>query len=273
MSDKYADRLGDYVEVKDRIAMFYEAYPDGRLVTDRVELWQDDEVPRIVVKALAYRTADDPHPGVGWSWMLLPGTTPYTRGSELENTETSAWGRAIGSLGIGIGGGIASAQEVRNKQGQAPIATAPMTRTDDNGFIGIVEKGKPPVDMELRQTEDGWAWGFKLRSGNKGYQALAHGPLAEALALTEVAVGTRVIVWGPVEEIPWEKAGKPMTPFARITIHKVQAPTWERVEGGVYEAPAPAGATETPAEPAEAPSVPLFELDPEERLMVGGNMP
>ena len=30
--------LGDYVEVKDRIRMFYERFPDGRLVTDRAEL-------------------------------------------------------------------------------------------------------------------------------------------------------------------------------------------------------------------------------------------
>src|SRR5258707_481991 len=89
--------LGDYVEVKDRIKLFYERFPDGSLMTDRVELWQDDGVPRVVVKALAYRTADDLHPGVGWSWLSLPGTTSYTRGSELENAETSAWGRAIGS--------------------------------------------------------------------------------------------------------------------------------------------------------------------------------
>jgi hypothetical protein len=113
--------LGDYVEVKDRIAMFYAAWPDGRLVTDRAEMWLEVDPPRVVVKALAYRTADDPHPGVGWSWMQLPGSTSYTRGSELENTETSAWGRAIGSLGIGIGKSIASGDEVRGPSWEAAL--------------------------------------------------------------------------------------------------------------------------------------------------------
>src|SRR5512146_211724 len=112
--------LGNYVEVKDRIKLFLAAYPDGRLVTDRVELWQDDGVPRVVVKALAYRSPDDTLPGVGWSWMTLPGTTSYTKGSELENTETSAWGRAFASLGIGIDKSIASANEVQSKSGAAP---------------------------------------------------------------------------------------------------------------------------------------------------------
>src|SRR5262245_10982025 len=107
----YNDRLADYVEVKDRIALFYQQHPDGRLVTAEVRFPEPmDDMPRVAVKALAYRTADDPHPGVGWSWMVLPGMTPYTKGSELENTETSAWGRAIGALGIGIDKSIASAQ-------------------------------------------------------------------------------------------------------------------------------------------------------------------
>jgi hypothetical protein len=272
--------LGDYVEVKDRIAMFYEAHPDGRLVTDRAELWQDDEVPRVVVKALAYRTADDPHPGVGWSWMVLPGSTPYTKGSELENTETSAWGRAIGSLGIGIGGGIASAQEVRNKAGEASrIETEPMTRTDDGGLIGAVLRGKDPVDMGLRHDPDGTAWwGFKLAQGKTGYQALAHGPLAEALSVSGLAEGTRVIVWGEVEMVPWNKGDKAMPPFARIAVTKVQAPEWTLPGHSLAEAiristvPGETSATEPPAE-VEPDTIPLFELDEAERAAIGGGLP
>lgn len=255
---KYDDRLKDYVEVKDRIALFYAAHPDGRLVTDRVELWQDDEVPRIVVSAKAYRTPDDPHPGIGWSWMVLPGTTPYTKGSELENTETSAWGRAIGALGIGIDGGIASAQEVRNKAGET-IRTEPDTTTHDGGLIGTVEKGKPPVDLELRQTPDGPAWGFKLAQGRRGFQALAIGPLADALATVGLPVGTRVVVWGAVNDVAWTKDGKDMPPYKRIAIERVQTPD--------FVLPAPV------TEPTEAPSVPLFELSDEEREAIGAGLP
>ena len=40
-----------------------------------------------------------------------------------------------------------------------------------------------------------------------------------------------------------------------------------------FPAPEPDTATETAAEAPEAPSVPLFELDPEERLLVAGGLP
>src|SRR5689334_7084231 len=115
-----SDRLAGYTEVKDRIPLFYQQYPDGRLVTAEVRATSEpDGVPRVWVQALAYRSPDDPHPGVGWSWMVLPGSTNFTRGSELENTETSAWGRAIGSLNIGISSGFASKDEIDNKAGES----------------------------------------------------------------------------------------------------------------------------------------------------------
>lgn len=108
--------LGDYVEVKDRIRVFYEFYAGGRLVTEEVRATTEpDGKPRVWVKAAAYRTADDPHPGIGWSWLELPGITPYTKGSELENAETSAWGRAIAALGVLIDAHVGSANEARTK--------------------------------------------------------------------------------------------------------------------------------------------------------------
>jgi hypothetical protein len=258
--------LGDYVEVKDRIGMFYEAHPDGRLVTDRVELWQDDEIPRIVVKALAYRTADDPHPGVGWSWMLLPGSTPYTRGSELENTETSAWGRAIGSLGIGINGGIASAQEVRNKAGEADREPEPETTTHDGGLIGTASVGKGDADFQLREAKDGPRLSFRLVQGRKGLKVLTRGPLAEAVAtLRRTMEGQRVTVWGTLHDETFTPAGQTKP----ITYQVVHA---ERIATADYVLPAPERATETPAEPIEAPSVPMLPLDDEERELIAGGL-
>jgi hypothetical protein len=131
MPDKKEFALGDYIEVKDRIVRFYELFGAGRLVTEEVKATSEpDGKPRIWVKAAAYRTADDPKPGIGWSWLELPGATPYTRGSELENAETSAWGRAIGSLGILIDRSIASGNEVRSKAEPAkPAPRAPQPRS------------------------------------------------------------------------------------------------------------------------------------------------
>lgn len=222
--DKKFD-LGDYVEVKDRIARFYELYGQGRLVTGEVRLTNEpDGVPRVMVQGLAYRTPDDPLPGVGWSWMVLPGTTSYTKGSELENVETSAWGRAIGSLGILILSGLASRQEVQNKQGETdrPELDRPV-----QGLIGTVEVGKPPVDMELRtDREQGAVYGFKLKNGAKAFQCLAVGQLADALSLAGLTVGTRVTVEGSMVMVPWEKDGKPMPPFSRVMLSRVHTPDW-----------------------------------------------
>ncbi len=89
-------------------------------------------------------------------------------------------------------------------------------------LIGTVEEGKPPVDLQLRQTPEGPAWGFKLKAGNKGYQALAIGPLAETLALLPDLQGQQVRVWGRIEMIPWRKNDKDMPPYARIAISRVQ---------------------------------------------------
>jgi hypothetical protein len=104
--------MSDYVPVNERIEAFIKAYPEGSIQSEIVELTG----ARVTVKAYAYRTPDDPRPGTGHSSLEIPGSTPYTRGSEIENAETSAWGRAIAALGFEVKRGIASSEEVRNKQ-------------------------------------------------------------------------------------------------------------------------------------------------------------
>lgn len=110
---------GKYTEVKVRIQEFYADYPTGRIVTRRVTPHFDLEANLTGwrVDALAYRTPEDTLPGTGTSFMAVPGKTPYTNGSELENAETSAWGRAVASVGVAIDKGIATAQEIRAKRG------------------------------------------------------------------------------------------------------------------------------------------------------------
>ena len=111
-----APDLTNYVEVHERIAKFYGKHPEGSLQTT----WAIHAVggdTLIIVEARAYRTADDERPGVGLASEPYPGKTPYTRDSELMNAETSAWGRAIAALGFEVQRGIASANEVRARQG------------------------------------------------------------------------------------------------------------------------------------------------------------
>lgn len=121
--------MSDYVPVNERIAAFLDKHPDGCLQSEIVELTAD----RVTVRAYAYRSPDDPRPGIGHSSLEIPGKTTFTRGSEIENAETSAWGRAIAALGFEVKRGLASAEEVRNKQPEqrrggtpsSPSAAAP----------------------------------------------------------------------------------------------------------------------------------------------------
>lgn len=138
----------DYIEVKDRIQTFYEQFPDGSLQSEYETLAVNGE-PFLVVKAYAYRTPEDQRPGVGHAWEAIPGRTPFTKGSELMNGETSAWGRALAALGIAVHRGIASGDEVRAAQGRTeklkatpkddpyytnpPEYTATVPHNDSNG--------------------------------------------------------------------------------------------------------------------------------------------
>ena len=106
-------RLENYVDVPQRIKLFYEKYPEGSLQMDPDLQFQNVGDQIIVIgRAYAYRNPQDEKPGVGTAQEYLPGKTNFTRGSEIQNLETSCWGRAIGALGIGIDKAIASKEEV-----------------------------------------------------------------------------------------------------------------------------------------------------------------
>lgn len=115
----------DYVDVAERIRIFRDLYPEGSLrpANPAHPFWIEDVPnvgPRLVYVAAAYRTPDDPAPGIGCAWEPLPGRTPYTRDSELMVAETSAWGRAIvAALAADTKRGVASADEVRARQAPA----------------------------------------------------------------------------------------------------------------------------------------------------------
>jgi len=107
--------MNDYVDVKERIVQFYARYPEGSIQFEYKGTLESNP-DMIWGIAYAYRTATDERPGIGTAAELAVGKTTFTRGSELMNLETSAWGRAIGALGIGMGKSVATKQEVEAAQ-------------------------------------------------------------------------------------------------------------------------------------------------------------
>jgi hypothetical protein len=108
--------LENYNTVAERMAEFFAKYPEGSLRAD-CNLTQVGDRWAAVVKATAMRHPEDKAPGNGHAIEYIPGSTSFTRDSELQNAETAAWGRAIIAVGAAdTKKGIASREEVRNRQ-------------------------------------------------------------------------------------------------------------------------------------------------------------
>lgn len=144
----------DYIEVKDRIQLFLEAYPEGSLQGT----WAPVELAGetlIVYTARAYRHAEDARPGVGTASEPFPGKTNFTRGSELANCETSAWGRAIVALGIAAHKGVASAQDVRKSQLEAASPKSLPAGAPTGRGLTTGAPARKAITTEQRREVDG----------------------------------------------------------------------------------------------------------------------
>lgn len=155
----------DYVDVAARIVEFREKYPNGRLrPSDPAVPYRIEEIGGqiyIVVVAAAHRDENDALPGVGMAYEAFPGRTPYTRGSELQNAETSAWGRAIvAALAADTKRGIASAEEVRNRREEQsnPLPDEKLTVEQISRQIISIGRSKGHAKEQIAE-------GFQARHG------------------------------------------------------------------------------------------------------------
>lgn len=123
------DDLSDYALVADRIRLFYERFPAGRIVTE-LHSRTDRE---ITFRALVFRGAADVLPAsTGWA-SEREGDGEINRVACLENTETSAVGRALANLGFTASSRRPSREEMekaaRHRSGRLvnyPVASAVM---------------------------------------------------------------------------------------------------------------------------------------------------
>lgn len=106
----------DYIEVSTRVADFRAKFPNGRLRQKSLEFVNIGGKDWVVYTAEAWRDENDPAPAQGTAWEPIPGRTPYTKDSEIQNAETAAWGRAIIAAGASDAKeGIASREEISSQ--------------------------------------------------------------------------------------------------------------------------------------------------------------
>lgn len=195
MSDGY--RIDpDYVDVAERIQLFYAKYPEGRLCTIRgPESFHVGERTFVWVQAAAYRSPDDVHPAKGTAWEPIPGPTPFTRDSEAMNAETAAWGRAIVATGI-PSKKIASSDEVRARQPKANGKGGELRTEAQNrkmrAVISELDKGgeKPPDGAEdWTAYAKRWTFTHFGKESSKDLTKSEAGQLIDHLELQTVPFG------------------------------------------------------------------------------------
>jgi hypothetical protein len=127
--------LSGYAPVATRVSAFYERYPDGRIIT---QLWERTR-EEVVFRALVYRYQGDSKPAsTGWA-SEREGDGDINLIACLENTETSAIGRALANLGFTASQHRASAEEMA-KASRARVRALPR-----------VESSQPRLQPDARE--------------------------------------------------------------------------------------------------------------------------
>lgn len=97
-----------YVLVSDRVLYFNETYPNGCIKTFREKDWEME-----VVKAIVIPDMENPDRCFTGYSQAKWGDGYINKTSALENAETSAVGRALAFMWIGVIDSIASADEMK----------------------------------------------------------------------------------------------------------------------------------------------------------------
>lgn len=154
----------EYTMVKDRILFFNETYPNGSIVT---ELVSTPESERVIIRAII--TPDVTHHHrvfIDYSQAVI-GDGMINKTSALENASTSAVGRALAMMGIGVVESVASAEEAKKAVTQnwtKPINTVAQvvkevsnsqganTLTDDARAAAVAMENFKPLSTERNKS-------------------------------------------------------------------------------------------------------------------------
>lgn len=130
-----------YAPVAERITLFYRQYPTGRINTELVSRAGGE----ITFKALVYREGDEREPAAtGWA-AEREGDGDVNEVACLENTETSAVGRALANLGFTASAKRPSREEME-KADRARRRRISAVREIGHG-VGLQEQANAALDL------------------------------------------------------------------------------------------------------------------------------
>ena len=129
----------EYVEVDERIRLFWELHPTWSIITEMVYNCEQEMVT--IFKATVIDDKDKVRATGHAREFQADKKSMVNKTSHIENCETSAIGRALGVKGIITEYGIASADEVRNAIEQEKV-------------MGKVEGGEQKVVMEVEPNAE-----------------------------------------------------------------------------------------------------------------------
>lgn len=155
LQDKAIDIKGKkYVLVADRILYFNQEYPNGRIKT---YLKSKPDADRVVIKAVVMPDVDnDKRVFTGYSQALW-GDGYINKTSAIENCETSAIGRALAMMGIGVVDSLASVDEINKADIQSKMTMNPRQVSEISNLLeekGIFEaEDKQKIVKAIAGTE------------------------------------------------------------------------------------------------------------------------
>jgi hypothetical protein len=110
---KFCEDSPDHVIHTDITAFEYDPSAQKGFVATRTKIWKDRKT-----------SIDYPPDAIEVASMPIPGPTPYTRNSEVENCATSSLGRALALLGYHPKDQFASEDEIFAKAADESVAVA-----------------------------------------------------------------------------------------------------------------------------------------------------
>jgi hypothetical protein len=137
--------LSLYETVAQRLVRWWDAFPDGRIITS-IHHYDGSTV---IMRAEGFNN-EDKLIATGYAEEVF-GSSPVNKTSYIENAETSCIGRMISNSKIGHTGERASSTEMEkvNRVNSAPAQTNGYATPKQIGFMKSLQRGKGWDDLQL----------------------------------------------------------------------------------------------------------------------------